>query len=48
MYRHCSCDDLSWTLSQMQMVDFTGGFDNGCRDLLRIWGVGYARAPLSR
>ena len=48
MYRHCSCDDLSWTLSQMQMVDFTGGFDNGCRDLLRIRGVGYARAPRSR
>ena len=48
LYQRCSCDDLSWTLSQMQMVDFTSGFDDGCRDLLRIWGVGYARASLSR
>ena len=48
MYRRRSRDDLSWTLSQMQMVDFTGGFDDGCRDLLRIRGVGYAPAPRSR
>ena len=47
LYRCCSHDDLSWTLSQMQMVDFTGGFDDGCRALLRIWGIGYARAPRS-
>ena len=48
LYRCCSHDDLSWTLSQMQMVDFTGGFDDGCRALLRIWGIGYARAPRSQ
>ena len=48
LYRCCSHDDLSWTLSQMQMVEFTSSFDDGCRDLLRIWGVGYARAPRSR
>lgn len=48
LYRRCSCDDLSWTLSQMQMVNFTSGFDDGCRDLLRIWGVGYVPAHLSR
>ena len=48
LYRRCSHDDLSWTLSQMQMIDFTSGFDDGCRDLLRIWGVGYAPAPRSR
>ena len=48
LYRSCSHDDLSWTLSQMQMVDFTSGFDDGCRALLRIWGIGYARAPRSQ
>lgn len=48
LYQRCTSDDLSWTLSQMQMVDFTGRFDDGCRDLLRIWGVGYARAPRPR
>ena len=35
-YRPCTPDDLSWTLSQMQMIDFTSSFDDGCRDLLRI------------
>ena len=28
---------LSWTLSQSQWVDFTRGFDKGCKALLRIW-----------
>ena len=32
---------LSWLLSLFQMIDFTGLFDDGCRDLLRIWGIGY-------
>lgn len=35
---------LSWTLSLFQMVNFTGPFDDGSRDLLRIWGLGY-QAP---
>ena len=42
LYKRCPYDGLSWTLSQMQMVDFASGFDDGCRDLLRIWGIGYA------
>jgi hypothetical protein len=39
---HLPCDHaaLSWTLSQFQMVDFTGDVQDGCRDLLRIWGIG--------
>ena len=37
----CEHDDLSWTLSQIQMIDFTGSFENACRELLRIWGIGY-------
>ena len=41
IWQSCSYDDLSWTLSQMQMIDFRGNFDTGCRDLLRMWGIGY-------
>jgi len=42
MYRSCDYEErLSWTLSIFQMVDFTGEFDDGCRDLLRVWGLGY-------
>lgn len=40
-YRPCDPDNLSWTLRGMQMVDFTGSFHDGCRDLLRVWGLGY-------
>ncbi len=45
---HKSCDylRLSWTLQEFQFVDFSTEFDEGCRDLLRVWGLGYA--PSSR
>ena len=39
-YRDCDPDQLSWTLTGFQMVDFSGDFEAGCRDLLRIWGIG--------
>jgi hypothetical protein len=32
---------LSWTLSSFQQVDFTGGFETACIDLLRVWGIEY-------
>ncbi len=41
-YRSCNHEELSWTLASLQMVDFREDFDLGCRDLLRIWGIGYA------
>ena len=41
LYESCNWEQFSWTLSSFQMVDFTGTFEQGCRDLLRIWGVGY-------
>ncbi len=44
-YRTCDPSRLSWTLQAFQAVDFTGKFDAGCRDLLRVWGLGYADAP---
>lgn len=35
----CDYEKLSWTLGAFQFVDFTKGFREGCRELLRAWGV---------
>ncbi|HEX8923047.1 MAG TPA: toll/interleukin-1 receptor domain-containing protein [Pyrinomonadaceae bacterium] len=43
LYQPCDFDQLSWTLSFLQMIDFRQAFENGCRDLLRVWGLGYKR-----
>jgi hypothetical protein len=32
---------LSWTLSSLQRVDFSGDFDDACVRLLRVWGIVY-------
>lgn len=45
IYQPCSHMQLSWTLSQIQMIDFSDDFDRGCRDLLRIRGLGFVPAP---
>ena len=37
----CNYRALSWTLPEFQFVDFTGNFDVGCRQLLRLWDVEY-------
>ena len=37
----CKYGRLSWTLPEFQLVDFTGDFDLGCRQLLRIWQLEY-------
>ena len=42
LYRSCNFDDLSWTLGSIQMIDFRIDFEQGCRELLRIWGIGFA------
>ena len=39
-YRDCDFGQLSWTLERIQMVDLSGEFEAGCRELLRIWGIG--------
>ncbi len=39
MYRDCDLKSLQW-LTLFQIVDFVGDFTDGCRDLLRIWGIG--------
>ncbi len=38
----CEYEQLSWTLSAIQIIDFTGDFEIGCQALLRIWGLGYS------
>ena len=43
LYQACDYEQLSWTLSLLQMVDFTHDFDEGCLALLRIWGLGYKK-----
>ena len=43
LYQPCEYRDLSWALSLLQMVDFTSDFDEGCRGLLRVWGLGYRK-----
>ncbi len=43
LMQSCDYDELSWTLSELQIVDFRDDFDNGCRELLRVWGVGYSQ-----
>jgi len=41
LLQRCQHGDLSWTLDQFEFVDFTGEFEAGCRQLLRIWGIRY-------
>jgi hypothetical protein len=41
IYQPCDHERLSWTLSLFQMVDLSRKFEEGCRDLFRIWGLGY-------
>jgi hypothetical protein len=41
-YQPADHKQLSWTLPGFQWVDFCRqDFTAGCRDLLRIWGLGY-------
>lgn len=41
LYRPCDFERLSWVLPSFQFVDFSGPFEQGCRGLLRLWGLGY-------
>jgi hypothetical protein len=46
LYQPCDFTDLSWLLRSIQQVDFAGqSFDAGCRDLLRVWSMGFIPAP---
>lgn len=41
LYQPCAHDDFSWTLGSLQFVDFTQQLEDGYRQLLRTWGLGY-------
>lgn len=43
LYQDCDHDQLSWTLSLLQFVNFNNNLEQGYRDLLRVWGLGYQR-----
>jgi TIR domain len=45
LYQPCDVDYLSWVLPSFQTVDFQRDFEDGCRELLRLWGLGYQPAP---
>jgi hypothetical protein len=39
-------EKLSWTLGGIQQIDFTRRFRDGCRELLRLWAIGFRGKPL--
>lgn len=41
LYQPCDYDNLSWTLSLYQTIDFSKNSEKGFRELLRTWGFGY-------
>jgi hypothetical protein len=41
LYQDCDPELLSWMLPDFQTVDFVSSFADGCKSLLRVWGVGY-------
>jgi hypothetical protein len=41
LYQPCDYERLSWVLPTIQRIDFQKSFEQGCRDLLRIWGIGF-------
>jgi hypothetical protein len=45
LYQPCDMARLSWVLPSFQIVRFQDDFDQGCRDLLRVWGLGYSPDP---
>ena len=47
LYRPCNWSALSWTLNQIQRIDFCKSFHEGCRALLAVWGRRYAQHPIT-
>jgi len=44
-YKPYNHEDLPWTLVGIHRVDLTTDFFEGCRSLLRVWGLGYRGKP---
>jgi hypothetical protein len=53
LHQPCDPGQLSWVLPSLQQVDFQQRFEDGCRELLRTWGLaaishrGYRKRLLS-
>lgn len=41
LLEECDHERLSWVLSSFQFVDFRDDFEEGCEELLRMWGIGF-------
>jgi hypothetical protein len=40
LIRKCNHDQLSWTLADIEMIDFRRSFEAGCKSLLKTLGFG--------
>jgi TIR domain-containing protein len=47
LYRPCNWSALSWTLNQIQRIDFRKSFDEGSRALLKVWGRRYVQVSIT-
>ncbi|ACK72656.1 TIR protein [Gloeothece citriformis PCC 7424] len=45
LYESCDFESFSWVLPSFQIIDFREDFTEGCRNLLRLWGLGYQLNP---
>lgn len=37
----CDVEALSWVLPDLQLIDFSGSFDDECHELLELWRIAY-------
>ena len=44
LYEPCAYERLSWTFASFLMISYVEDFKDGCRELLRIRGLGYQPA----
>lgn len=45
LYAPCAMERLSWVLPQLQSISFEHDVEDGYRELLKIWGLGYRPSP---
>lgn len=46
VYRRCNFHRLSWALGGYQQVKFSRNFNEGCKNLLKIWRIKYKGLPM--
>src|SRR5215475_5546741 len=47
LWQACDFDRLSWVLPSFQIIDVQRTFEDGCHDLLRLWGSRLPTKPLN-